>query len=586
MSLMRNEYPRPQFMRQQWMNLNGKWEFDFDDDNVGLDQQWYRGSNLKQEIQVPFCVESKLSGIENKDVHDLIWYKRQFQLANKNEGKRYILHFGAVDYQCHVWVNDRMVGENKGGHTPFQIDITAAVQEGDNTVALRIEDFTKDLSIPRGKQYWKPQSESIFYTKTTGIWQTVWIEEVDEVHLQRVAMTPDTDEGRITMEYFLEGLHLSQDIAIETTITFGGELVLKEMFTPTSKKTKKSYYLSDLNGSEFHYWSPENPELYDVTFKVMKKQDVVDEVLSYFGMRKISFREGRFCLNNRSYRMKLVLDQGYFPDGLLTAPSDEDFIRDIKLTKEMGFNGARKHQKVEDPRYLYWADKMGLLVWGEMANAYQYSEEYAESFIAEWHRTIERDYNHPCIVAWVALNESWGVPNIANDKKQLNHAAAMYYITKSLDSTRPVISNDGWEHAKSDITTIHDYSNNKKKFLDKYYSTPEKAVENASCDRLIHLPEFPYEGQPILISEFGGVSYKKSEWEGWGYGSSVSTDEEFIKRYYDIVDPILKSPVVHGFCYTQLTDIEQEINGLLTYDRQPKVDLSVIKEINTGKYKG
>lgn len=585
MSVMRNEYPRPQFMRQQWMNLNGTWEFDFDDNNVGLDQQWYKGSNLKQEIQVPFCVESKLSGLENKEFHDLVWYKRDFDLESKREGKCYILHFGAVDYQCTVWINGVMVKEHRGGHTPFKVDITRVIEEGNNTVALRVEDHCTKLSIPRGKQYWKSQSESIFYTKTTGIWQTVWLEEVDEVHLQRVMMTPDINEKRITMEYFLEGFDASKEITIETTITFEGELIAKESFTPVKRDTKKSYYLNDQQGIGYRLWSPEKPRLYDVEFKVVKKGEVVDQVESYFGMRKISFEEGLIRLNNKPYTMKMVLDQGYFPTGLLTAPSDEDYINDIKLTKEMGFNGARKHQKVEDPRYLYWADKMGLLVWGEMANAYQYTEEYAEDFIAEWHRAIERDYNHPCIVAWVPLNESWGVMDILNDKKQLNHAAAMYYITKSLDSTRPVISNDGWEHAKSDITTIHDYANNVEKFNARYYSTPEKALENATCRNLIHMPEFPYEGQPIFISEFGGVSYKKSDWEGWGYGSSVNTDEDFIRRYHECVDPLLKSPIVKGFCYTQLTDVEQEINGLLTYDRQPKVDLSIIKAINEGTYK-
>jgi beta-galactosidase/beta-glucuronidase len=303
-----------------------------------------------------------------------------------------------------------------------------------------------------------------------------------------------------------------------------------------------------------------------------------DRVESYFGMRKVSIEDGRILLNNRPYMLKMVLDQGYFPDGILTAPSDDALRRDIELTKEMGFNGARKHQKIEDPRYLYWADRLGLLVWGEMANACAYSEEYVERVTSEWQEAVHRDYNHPCIMAWVPLNESWGVPNILVDKFQQQHALAMYHLTRSLDDTRLVISNDGWEHVKSDICTIHDYES-KQDVLDQRYATVESAVGSRPAGRWIHVPGFPYEGAPIVVSEYGGISFKMSDWEGWGYSAATSA-EDFIARYRAVTEPMIASPHVQGFCYTQLTDVEQEINGLLTYDRKPKVPLEQIKAIN------
>jgi len=298
-------------------------------------------------------------------------------------------------------------------------------------------------------------------------------------------------------------------------------------------------------------------------------------------MRKVSVEDGKFCLNNRPYFQKLVLDQGYFPDGNLTPPSDEAIKRDVELTKAMGFNGARKHQKLEDPRYLYWADKLGLLVWSEAANAYQYSEKYVRRFVNEWQEAMERDYNHPSIVAWVPLNESWGVPNIQIDKRQQQHALAMYHLTKSLDPMRLVVSNDGWELVTTDLFTIHDYEW-RREVLEERYSTPEKAVSVMPANRRLSVGGYHYAGQPILVTEFGGIGYKKSEWEGWGY-SGAENDEDYADRLRAVIHPLLESSVVQGICYTQLTDVEQEINGLLTYDRVPKIPVELVKQITEGK---
>ncbi|MCG1021516.1 glycoside hydrolase family 2 protein [Sutcliffiella horikoshii] len=580
MSIPRSEYPRPQFIRKNWENLNGQWQFDYDDANKGLLEKWYLQKKFTKEITVPFSYQSELSGIHETDFHDLVWYKRSFDIPKEWEQKRLILHFGAVDYRASVWVNGKYIGSHEGGHVPFQLEVTEAVDAGKNELVVRVEDVTQDLDQPRGKQYWKEKSEGIFYTRTTGIWQTVWLEMVESSYIEKVKMTPDIDKDEIMMEYVVNGGSDSQFLDIE--ISFEGNLVASESLKLINNKGLRSIFLNDFHvHDEGRLWSPEHPNLYDVVFRLKDDRTVLDEVSSYFGMRKVSVENGKVMLNNRPYYMKLILDQGYFPDGLLTPPSDDAIRKDVELTKEMGFTGARKHQKIEDPRYLYWTDKLGLLVWGEMANSYTYTEDAVRRITDEWQKAIERDYNHPSIVAWVPINESWGVPKLLADKRQQDHTLAMYYLTKSLDSTRLVISNDGWEHTKSDICTIHDYESNKD-VLKERYSTVEKIMEATPGSRLIYVPGHHYDGVPIQVSEFGGIAYKKSEWEGWGY-SGASDDQDFANRYYDVVSALLESPLVQGFCYTQLTDVEQEINGLLTYDRKPKIDLEIIKEINEGR---
>lgn len=582
MNQPRNDYPRPQFERAAWMNLNGQWEFEFDDRSTGEQDQWYKEHTFSQTIQVPFAYQSTLSGIGEHNFHDVVWYRKQVGVPKHFAGKRLLLHFGAVDYAATIWVNGQMVKYHEGGHTPFSADITEQVDGDQAVIVVRAQDFSKDLTLPRGKQYWKEQSESIFYTRTTGIWQTVWLEAVSDTYLNKVKFTPDIDRNEIGMQLFIHNFQKSANLRLQTKISFGGEMVAENSMTV---RQAEEYLTINLHDFAQHglgrVWSPEKPNLYDVEFTLYDNNLEMDRVTSYFGMRKISIIDGKLCLNNRPYYMKMVLDQGYFPDGNLTPPSDEAIKQDVELTKEMGFNGARKHQKIEDPRYHYWCDKLGLLVWGEMANAYDYSNEYVRRITQEWQEAIDRDYNHPCIVAWVPINESWGVPNILNDASQQQHALTMYHLTKSLDTTRPVISNDGWEHVKSDICTIHDYEY-RREVLEERYSTAESAIGAKPANRWIHVPGFPYEGAPIHVSEYGGISYKKSDWEGWGY-SAAQNDEDFLERYMAVTQPLLRSPIVQGFCYTQLTDVEQEINGLLTYDRQPKVPLALIKEINDGK---
>ncbi|CAG7622228.1 Beta-galactosidase [Paenibacillus solanacearum] len=582
----RSDYPRPQFVRNDWMSLNGEWEFDYDDDRAGETEKWHKsGRAYTKRIQVPFAFQSKLSGIGENEFHDVVWYRKTVSLPEGWQGKQVILHFGAVDYEAKVWVNGELAAMHQGGHTPFKADITWALVQGENVIVVRAEDYSKDLSLPRGKQYWLPASKGIFYTRTTGIWQTVWMETVDRTHLEKVKLTPDIDTGTLHIRTSVNGHDPDELVELKVNISFKGQEISETTIRHKASIETFSVMLQHFAGfRRCHLWSPEHPNLYDIHFTVLKNGLVVDEADSYFGMRKVSIENGNVCLNNRDYYMRLVLDQGYFPDGNLTPPSDDAIKQDVELTKQMGFNGARKHQKLEDPRYLYWCDKLGLLVWSEMANAYQYSDEYVPLFTKEWQETIERDYNHPCIVTWVPLNESWGVWDIKDDVRQQQHALAMYHLTKSLDPSRLVVSNDGWQHMKTDLCTIHDYEA-KQDVLDETYSTLDKTLNTIrGHGKTFFVGGTVYEGQPVLVSEFGGISFKKSEWEGWGY-SGAENEEDYRSKLKAVIQPMLDSPVVQGFCYTQLTDVEQEINGLLTYDRTPKLPLEQIKEIVAGKVK-
>lgn len=584
-NIPRNEYPRPQFVREDWISLNGEWGFDFDDNNIGKKNEWHTNPNLSKNILVPYAYQTELSGINIQDFHDIVWYSKTFDLNEIMKDKRNILHFGAVDYKCDLWINGQHLFMHEGGHVPFSVDITDVIKENNNLIVLRVEDYTTDLELPRGKQFWKKQSHGIFYTRTTGIWQSVWIEPVNETYIKNVWMTPDLDKKSVLVEYEVGGD--INNASLEVEISIKDTVLVKDRIYLMGGKEKRTFGLNqeltlDWNHEEAWAWSPENPILFDVKFSVYKENNMIDKVESYFGLRKVEIVDGMFMLNNRPYYQKLLLDQGYWEESLLTAPTDEHFVTDIKLCKDMGFNGVRKHQKIEDPRYLYWADKMGFLIWGEIANAYSYSRKYVKRLNNEWMEMMERDYNHPSIVAWTPLNESWGVESIMNDKAQQAHSAAMYWLTKSLDQTRVVISNDGWDHTKTDLLTIHDYEYKNEVLADRY-STIENILKSKHSGRGMFAKGWEYEGQPVIISEMGGISYKKSEWEGWGY-SAATSDEDFILRYYNVVDPMLKSNLIQGFCYTQVTDVEQEINGLLTYAREPKVDTSIIKAINEGKW--
>ena len=599
-TLPRPEYPRPQFRRESWTNLNGDWRFAFDDEDAGLAEGWQnvaagdlgtgRRSPFDRTINVPFSYQAKLSGIGDPTFHDIVWYARTFEYPPSAE-ERLLLHFGAVDYRATVWVNGVHVASHEGGHTPFSAGVSHALLDRKNVVVVRAEDPSRDVTIPRGKQYWKEESEGIFYTRTTGIWQTVWLEPVGRRRIDSLRLTPDVDAAALDAEVGVEGFE--PGLTLRITVRYADERVLDDRFGLQSALVERRLPLvtrGEQPTSPYPgrwgrppLWSPEEPNLHDLTVELLDAEGRrLDAVDSYFGMRKIEVREGRFYLNDHPLYQRLVLDQGYFPDSILTAPTDDDLRGDIELAKEMGFNGARKHQKVEDPRWLYWADTLGFLVWGEMANAYQYSPDYIRRITSEWQEAVRRDYNHPCVVVWVPMNESWGARELATDPRQVEHLLAMYHLTRSLDGSRPVVSNDGWEHALTDICAIHDYRN--AAVLGQRYQTPESSLAEPER-RPVYAPGYGYRGEPILITEFGGIAFATADPGSWGY-RTVSDAEELLERYGALVSALLQSEIVQGFCYTQLTDVEQEINGLLTYDRRPKADLSRIREITTARGQG
>ena len=577
-SAVRNEYPRPDFERKEWLNLNGEWEFEFDDNNIGEKEKWYETGVFHKKIIVPFCYQSKMSGIDNQDFHEVLWYKKMISMPVNFSGKKVFLNFGAVDYYTKVWVNGEYAGEHKGGHVSFKLDITNLLTTGDNKIVVRAED-KYDTAQPRGKQYWKRKNDRCWYTPTSGIWQTVWLETSGNIYIDKLRMTPDIDRKNIQLEVFLN--EFIADTKLKVSVFYKGESIKELVYSIDHRVSRCTIDLREEDYiDEIHYWSPENPNLYDIQFTVTVSGSVVDNVKSYFGMRKIALKGDMILLNNRPYYQKLILDQGYWPESLLTPPSDEAIRFDIEMTKKFGFNGARKHQKIEDPRYYYWADKLGLLVWGEMPSAYDYGIEEVENLTREWKEFINRDYNHPCIVAWVPLNESWGVRNIVVDKAQQNFAAALYHLTKAMDSTRLVSSNDGWEMVEAtDICAIHDYEawgeNFTKKFSDK-----DEILGRDAVGRMIFAEGHSYNGRPIMLTEYGGIAFKSESEENWGYFGSVEDEEAFMKRYSSITGAVRNTPYIRGYCYTQLTDVMQEVNGLMTADRRVKVDPEKIKIVN------
>ena len=570
----RSEFPQPQFERASWLTLNGDWQFEFDDKNAGLDANW--GASLKplsRHITVPYCFESRLSGIGDTSFHPWVWYRREISMPAEWAGKRVLLHFGAVDYRSIVWVNGQEVGRHEGGNTPFQFDITPLLKSGGNVITVRAEDPPTDRSIPRGKQYWEPKSAAIFYTRTSGVWQPVWLEATGESYLQRVRITPSNDG---TVRFEAVALREQPDLEFRTIVSGAGEV---------SAKIDNGRAVALLQIATPRLWSVQHPELYDVSFELRRAGTVVDSVKSYFGFRSVSAEGGRVRINDQPSYLKLILDQGYWPESILTPPSDEAIRYDIRMTKEMGFNGVRKHQKLEDPRYLYWADRMGLLVSSEIANAYIFDESYLDRFTREWREAVERDYNHPSIIIWVPINESWGVPDLTHQVRQQDHLKANYWLTHSLDSTRLVIDNDGWEHTGfTDLFAIHDYTPRGELLEARYKDMgfPAKSVPDNA--KRVLIPGYQYNGSPVYLSEFGGIAFiapgSNVPPEAWGYSGVEKSVPDALERLRGIYQAIHNTPAIVGICYTQLTDVEQEINGLMTYDRKPKFDVTAVRRIN------
>ena len=580
-------HPRPQLTRSQWIDLSGTWGFAFDDAAIGLDQGWqHRADTYTRTIQVPFPPESPASGIGDTGFHSVVWYRRTFQKPNLDNGKRLLLHCGAIDYSAQVWINGQLVITHEGGNTPFSADITSVLHSHlEQVIVIRAEDAPLDLTQPRGKQDWQEHPHDIWYHRTTGIWQPVWLEPVAATHITQIRWTPDLNRGVLGVAVKVKQLD-AHPVHLRITLQLHGMVLSDDVFLLQGLEIQRqiAFDQAEMISRKSLWWSPGDPNLIDAALTLLNGDERIDEVQSYVGLRSVGVEGGRFLLNGRPYYLRLVLEQGYWSQSHLAAPDGDALRKEVELTKQLGFNGVRIHQKVEDPRYLYWCDRLGLLVWGEMANAYVFSPTAVERFTREWLSVVERDYSHPCIVTWVPINESWGVPNIPHDVAQRNYIQALYHLTKALDPTRPVIGNDGWEHVISDIHSIHDYAFDGQTLSDRYGTIEDvrrTLREVQPGHRFVILPGYHNEGEPIMLTEFGGISYRPGASSAWfGYGT-VGDPDAFLAKYEELVDAILDSPAIAGFCYTQLTDTGQETNGLLTANRESKLDIEQVRRITS-----
>jgi beta-galactosidase/beta-glucuronidase len=571
-------YPRPQFERTAWMSLDGTWTYAFDESERVEDVVW------AGDIAVPFPPESQLSGVGDRSYHPVVWYRRRFTLPDGWSQGEMRLHFGAVDYRARVWVNGHLVASHQGGHTPFHADIAAQLVEGEQELIVRAEDDPHDMRQPRGKQEWQTEPHGIWYPRTSGIWQSVWLEPLPETRIADVTFRSDLTTFAVGCDVRLEGP--LDGHAVEVVLRRGDERLADDRWQLLGDRTGRTIPLG-VNGFDDlldYLWSPEYPNLLDVDLRLLDRDGVVvDEVRSYTALRTVEARDGRFWLNGHPLFLRLALDQGYWDDGLLSPPNDDALRQDVELAKAMGFNGVRKHQKIEHPRYLYWADRLGLMVWEEMPSAYHFGSDTLERLTGEWLEAIARDRNHPCVVAWVCFNESWGTPDLVHDPRQRDAVAALYHLTRALDGSRPVIGNDGWEHVESDLLTVHDYSRDPATLAQRY-GTPEASRATSALTlehgRRLQLDDSDVADRPIVLSEFGGIRYNP-EAPGWGYQEADSP--EALLATYAAMIAALSAGGLAGFCYTQFADTFQEQNGLLFSDRRPKIALEDLERATRGR---
>ena len=555
----RNEYPRPQLVRDSYLNLNGEWQFEIDHGASGRARGLSEPeAKLSGKIILPFCPESRLSGVEYRDFMASVWYRREVGLT-KTPGKRILFHVDACDYRSEVWVNGVSVGHHFGGSSPAVYDITSAAKDGINVITICAEDDTRSGNQPVGKQSVAYASHGCSYTRTTGIWQTVWIEEVPEVYITNLKLDPDVNSASVHVDITFAG---NYDGEFSVEASYEGKKVGAAVGRASGRSAKVTVPLS-----EKHLWEVGEGRLYDLDIKLGE-----DSVRSYFGLREVYYDGRKMILNGKPVFQRLVLDQGFYPDGIWTAPTDDELKADIERSMACGFNGARLHQKVFEPRFLYHADKLGYIVWGEHGNwGLNISRPtcYA-GFIPEWVGIVKRDYNHPSIVGWCPLNET-------QKDQDRRFVETLYDITKTLDPNRMFVDCSGWCHVRTEVWDMHNYDQNPEHFKATY----EPLTEGKPLEK----PDWVGQTIPAemtFVSEYGGIGWNIGE-GGWGYGNGPKTEEEFIARYKGLTDVLLDNPAISAFCYTQLTDVEQERNGLYTYDRNPKFDPAIFKKINSRK---
>lgn len=583
-AIPRPEHTRPQFRRDTWINLNGQWDFAIDPDVVGIKENWQNNpSKFDKTIIVPFCVESKLSGIGHTDFIKAVWYRRTFTLPTTWKDRRVFLHFGAVDHECHAWVNRRPIGRHYGGSVSFAFEITDAIEKGENELVVYAFDDVCSEVQPSGKQSIRPESYGVFYTRVTGIWQTVWLEARPQQFLESVHIVPDLDSKCFIVTPVVQGY--KRGLKFHSTLMTSDDKKVASAGCPA-----KSGNSIALNIKNPHTWSPSDPYLYGLRLELVDGRKVVDSVMSYAGLRKFHIEGNKFYLNDKPIFLRFVLDQGFYPDGIWTAPSDAALKADIEMSMAAGFNGARLHQKVFEERFHYWADKLGYLTWGEFSDwgkVHSFGNPQGVlNLEREWRDVVLRDRNHPSILAWTPLNETAGAAR--NNYGAYNRSVkSLMAITRGLDPTRPINDASGYVHVETDIFTVHDYDQNPETFRQRYAGVSPDSPEDAFVR--IREVSVPYKGQPYVVDEYGGTFWTKEhvnqpEKAGrgrskWGYGKTSRQVEDQIKALTDV---LLEHPHIAGFTYTQLTDVEQEVNGIYTYDRQPKFDIKRLSGIFGG----
>ncbi len=582
MNIPRAEHPNPQWERETWKNLNGPWEFEFDFGCSAVERRLWEKERFDREILVPFCPESRLSGIGYTDFINGVAYRRNFELSQEELSGRVLLHFGAVDYEASVYINGTLVGSHKGGYTSFCFDITKHVVPGPNTLFVAVKDDVRSGLQPKGKQAHLYASSGCDYTRTTGIWQTVWLEFVPERHIQSAKYYPDPANGKVTVTGLVQGQGTLQLTTLWEDKPVG----------EAALSVEDGFFTVQLDLSETHLWEPGKGGLYTLLLSFGE-----DRVKSYFGLRTAKFQGRKFLLNGKSLFQRFVLDQGFYPDGIYTAPTEEDLVKDIQLSFAAGFNGARLHEKVFEARFLYHCDRLGYLVWGEYPN---WGLDHAhplstETYLNQWSEAVERDFNHPAIIGWCPFNETWGY---REEREKNALLSSLYKLTKRLDPTRPCIDSSGNYRILSEVYDIHDYDQDTQSFQARWDGLTDRIRETGGVipaeDPFFNsapegpsgrAPFFnqPYDNQPIFVSEYGGIRWPDDTVEGWGYGNAPATPEEFFARYKGLTEALLNNPEIFGFCYTQLYDVEQEVNGLYTYGRAQKFDISLIQKINQQK---
>ncbi|MCI1975255.1 MAG: hypothetical protein LKJ51_04990 [Limosilactobacillus sp.] len=572
------DYPNPQMIRTNWLDLNGNWAF-FIAKNES--DSTNHPSNFPDQINVPYSYTFKKAHVNEKEYFPVVWYQKYFDLSLKKD-HRYLLHFEAVDYQCQLWLNDHFIGSHTGGHTPFTIDISKWVT-ATNKLEIRVEDVNA-TDQPIGKQSWKDHNFLCWYTRTIGIWQNVWLEETGEEYLEKITMIPDIHQSQLNID---AKLNLPAKATIRAAISFHGQVIKVASCSTTNGRARFAVDVSnDDPNFRLHYWSPNEPNLYDVSFEVIKDNSITDTVNSYFGMRQVETRNQAVYLNDQSLYQKLILNQGYYPDAGLTG-SVNDYKADLTKLKAMGFNGNRIHQHVESHRMLYLCDKLGVLAWAEFPSSFSFSPAMMRHTLAELPDFIAKHINHPSVIAYVLMNESWGVNEIAHNHREQSFADSLYYLTKGFDDSRLVIANDGWEQVKTDLCTIHDYNGDPQSLAASYQNLEQIFTGNPSLTsgRRVFCDGYERQNVPFLISEYGGIAYEENaQQQSWGYGKRIQSKEAVVDKIGQLTQAVMSIPHCAGFCYTQLTDVEQEVNGLLDHDHQYKFDPTAIHQIMTATH--